>query len=82
LNGCPVYPGIVPTAGFTPFNPGVAVFERNFKNPRTVQYAASIEREIVKSLSFLIAYNYAKSTRLTRFVNRNDPRLYGGVAVF
>lgn len=82
LNGCPVYPGIVPTAGFTPFNPGVAVFERNFKNPRTVQYAASIEREIVKSLSFLIAYNYAKSTRLTRFVNRNDPRLYGGVAIF
>jgi hypothetical protein len=82
LNGCPVYPGIVPTAGFTPFNPGVAVFERNFKNPRTVQYSASVEREIIKDLSFLIAYNYAKSTRLTRFVNRNDARLYGGVAIF
>lgn len=82
LGGCPIYPGIVPTAGFTPFNPGIAVFERNFKNPRTVQYAASIEREIVKSLSILVAYNYAKTTRLTRFVNRNDPRLYGGVAIF
>ena len=33
LGGCPVYPGVVPTAGFTAFNPGVAVFERNFKNP-------------------------------------------------
>lgn len=82
LGGCPVFPGIVPTAGFTPFNPGIAVFERNFKNPRTVQYSASVEREIVKDLSFSIAYNYAKSTRLTRFINRNDSRLYNGVAIF
>lgn len=79
---CPQYPGIVPTAGFTPFNPGIAVFERNFKNPRTIQYSASVERELVKNLNLLVAYNYAKSTRLTRFVNRNDPRLYGGVAIF
>ena len=82
LNGCPVYPGIVPTAGFTPFNPGVAVFERNFKNPRTVQYSASIEREVYANTSILVAYNLAKSTRLTRFVNRNDARLYNGVAIF
>lgn len=79
---CPQYPGIVPTQGFNPFNPGVAVFERNFKNPRTVQYSASIERQIFKDTTFLFAYNYAKSTRLTRFVNRNDPRLYGGTAIF
>ncbi len=82
LGGCPAYPGIFPTAGFTPFNPGVAVFERNFKNPRTIQYSASVEREIAKNLSFLVAYNFAKSTRLTRFVNRNDARLYNGVAIF
>ncbi len=82
LNGCPVFPGIVPTTGFNPFNPGIAVFERNFKNPRTIQYSASVEREIARNLSFLVAYNYAKSTRLTRFVNRNDPRLYNGVAIF
>lgn len=82
LGGCPAFPGIVPTAGFSPFNPGVAVFERNFKNPRTIQYSVSVEREIVRDLNFLFAYNYAKSTRLTRFVNRNDSRLYNGVAVF
>lgn len=82
LGGCPVYPGIVPTAGFTPFNPGVAVFERNFKNPRTYQISASIERELVKDLNLLVAYNFARSVHLTRFVNRNDPRLYGGVAIF
>lgn len=79
---CPVYPGILPTTGFTAFNPGIAVFERNFKNPRTIQYSASIEREIYKNTSFLVAYNYAKTTRLTRFVNRNDARLYNGVAIF
>lgn len=79
---CPDFPGIFPTQGFTPFNPGIAVFERNFKNPRTLQYSASIEREIFANTSFLFAYNYAKSTRLTRFVNRNDPALFGGVAAF
>ncbi len=82
LGGCPVYPGIVPTTGFNPFNPGIAVFERNFKNPRTIQYSASIEREVFKNTSFLFAYNYAKTTRLTRFVDRNDARLYGGVQPF
>jgi hypothetical protein len=83
VNGsCPTYPGIVPTAGFTPFNPGIAVFARDFKNPRTVQYSASIERELIKDLSFLVAYNYAKSTRLTTFINRGDARLYGGVSPF
>ena len=82
LGGCPAYPGIVPTQGFNPFNPGVAVFERNFKNPRTIQLSASVEREIAKNTSILFAYNYAKSDRLTRFVNRNDSRLYNGVAIF
>lgn len=83
LGGCPAYPGIVPTAGFTPFNPGIAVFARGFKNPRTIQYSASVEREIVKDFSFLVAYNVAKSDRLTRFVNRGDGRLYaGGVSPF
>ena len=82
LGGCPAYPGIVPTAGFSPFNPGIAVFAKDFKNPRTVQYSASIEREVYKNTSFLFAYNYAKSTRLTRFVDRNDARLYGGVQPF
>ncbi len=83
LGGCPAYPGIVPTAGFSPFNPGIAVFAKDFKNPRTIQYSASIERELAKGLSFLVAYNFAKSTRLTRFVNRGDGRLYpGGVSPF
>lgn len=79
---CPTYAGILPTAGFTAFNPGIAVFARDFKNPRTIQFSASVEREVYKNTSILFAYNMAKSDRLTRFVNRNDPRLYNGVAIF
>src|SRR5687768_15625474 len=76
--GCPVYPGILSVpAGFTLGNPGIAVFEKNFKNPRTIQLSASVEREILPHTSLLVAYNYAKTDRLTRFVNRNDIRLYG-----
>jgi hypothetical protein len=81
INSCPDYPGIFPTDGSAFPNPGIAVFERNFKNPRTVQYSASVEREIAKYTSVLVAYNYAKTTRLTRFVNRNDIRLYPGAAI-
>ncbi len=83
LGGCPVFPGITPTTGFNPFNPGIAVFERNFKYPQTIQFSASVEREIAKNLNFLVAYNAAKSNHLTRFVDRGDGRLYpGGTSPF
>jgi hypothetical protein len=83
LGGCPTFPGIVPTAGFTPFNPGIATFAKDFKNPRTIQYSASVERQLAKDLNLLVAYNYAKTTRLTVFINRGDGRLYpGGVSPF
>ncbi len=79
---CPVFPGILPLSTFDNSNPGIATFARDFKNPRTIQYSASIEREIAPQTTFLFAYNYAKTTRLTRFVNRNDPALNGGTSPF
>lgn len=79
---CPAYPGVLPTTGFTQFNPGVTIFDRDYRNPRTVQFSASVEREIVKNTSFLIAYNYAKTDRLTRFFDANDARLFNGVSPF
>lgn len=82
ISAFPVFPGIVPTQGFVPFNPGVRVFDKNFHNPRTLQLTLSVEREIVRELSLSVSFNYALSTRLTRYIDRNDPRLYGGVAVF
>lgn len=75
--GCPPFPGVLNPAGFQPSFATVAVFERNFKNPRTIQFSASVERELAKSLSFSVAYNFAKTTNLTRFVDRADAR-FGG----
>src|SRR5262249_25346255 len=82
ISAFPVFPGIVSTQGFTPFNPGIRVFDKHFKNPRTVQFSISVERELAPDLSVSVAFNYAHSTRLTRFINRNDPLLYGGVQPF
>jgi Carboxypeptidase regulatory-like domain/TonB-dependent Receptor Plug Domain len=83
LGGCPAYPRIFDTTGFTPFNPGIATFAKDFKNPRTIQYSASVERQLAKDTNLLVAYNYAKTTRLTVFINRGDGRLYaGGVSPF
>ena len=39
------------TASFAPFNPGVRVFAADFQNPRTLQWGASVEREVAKDLS-------------------------------
>ncbi len=73
---CPLFLTPLPTAPFTPFNPGIAVFKRNFKNPQTVQFSASIEHELIKNLSLTVAFNYAKTVHLTRFINRGDGKFY------
>lgn len=68
------------TANFVPFNPGVRVFAADFENPRTWQWGASIERELVGDVSAGISFSYANSVHLTRFVNRNGPSFIGNYA--
>lgn len=68
------------TANFVPFNPGVRVFAKDFRNPRTLQWGLSIEREVVKDLTLSAGFNYANTVHLTRFVNRNTPSFIGNVA--
>ena len=68
------------TASFSPFNPDVTVFDRNFHNPRTLQWGASVEREIGKDLTLTFGFNYANSVHLTTFINRNAPAFIGHVA--
>jgi hypothetical protein len=63
-----------PGANEVPFQPGIFVVDRNFRNPRTISATAAYERALGKTgLSGSVAYTYARSDRLTRFVNRNDP---------
>jgi hypothetical protein len=76
LGPVPAYPNIIPQSQIgSPFDPDVFVFDKHFKNPRTTSGAVSWEQEFVKDYAFLVKYNYAKGTNITRFVNRNDPLL-------
>jgi hypothetical protein len=73
----PAYPNLLPasqTSG-TPDHPGVYVTDESFQNPRTAAWSASVEREVIPSWAMFLKYNYAKTTHLTRFVDRNAAEL-------
>lgn len=76
LGPVPAYPNLVPTSSVgTPFRPDIYVTSKDFQNPKTFATSVGVEREFLKDFGFLLKYNYAKTTHLTRFVNRNDPLL-------
>jgi len=76
LGPVPAYPNLIPASQIgSPFLPDVFVFDKDFKNPRTNQYSVSWEQELIKDYAFLVKYNYAKGSNITRFINRNDPLL-------
>ena len=53
------------------------VFADDYRNPRSWQWSVGAERELVKDFSVGIAFNYANSVHLTRFINRNYPNRIG-----
>jgi outer membrane receptor for ferrienterochelin and colicin len=76
LGPVPAYPNLIPASQIgAPFLPDVFVFDKDFKNPRTNQYSVSWEQELITDYAFLVKYNYAKGSNITRFINRNDPLL-------
>ncbi|MHB1044932.1 MAG: TonB-dependent receptor [Thermoanaerobaculia bacterium] len=76
LGPVPAYPNLIPQSEVgSPFRPDVYVVDRDFQNPRTVAASVGIEREVMKDYGVLVKYNYAKTTHLTRFINRNDALL-------
>jgi hypothetical protein len=54
------------------FFPDVFVFDKNFKNPRTLNATLAYERQIGPDLGFSLSYTHARTDHLTRFINRND----------
>jgi len=76
LGPVPAYPNLIPQSQVgSPFRPDVYVTSTDFQNPKTVAASVGIEREVLKDYGVLVKYNYAKTTHLTRFINRNDPLL-------
>ena len=69
----PTYGELLPSPQGDPFRPNIFVFDQNFENPRTISAHVGIERELHASgLVGSFGYTYARTDKLTRFVNRND----------
>jgi len=74
LGAPPRYTDLITNIG-SPDHPDVFVFDQDFRNPRTKSASISWEQELIPNYGFLVKYNYAKTDRVTRFINRNDPLL-------
>lgn len=57
------------------FFPDVFVYDKDWQTPRTTATSLSYEREVWTGTAALLKLNYAKTDHITRFTNRNDPRL-------
>ena len=68
----PNYGSLLPAPAGAPFRPDIFVFDKDFKNPRTISASLGYEKEIFNHLAASIAYTYARTDNLTRFINRND----------
>ncbi|HEX3129575.1 MAG TPA: carboxypeptidase regulatory-like domain-containing protein [Thermoanaerobaculia bacterium] len=56
-------------------HPDVFVYDKDWQTPRTISTSLSYEREVWSDTAGLVKLNYAKTDHITRFTNRNDPRL-------
>jgi hypothetical protein len=69
--GVPAYPDLVDTSNFPNTNPGVAVVDKDFRNPRSFRWSLGVEREVTTDLAAGAAFNYANTVHLTRFYDPN-----------
>jgi hypothetical protein len=68
----PPYNSLLPAPAGAPFRPDIFVFDKDFKNPRTFSASIGYDKEIFNHLAASVAYTYAATDNLTRFINRND----------
>jgi hypothetical protein len=68
----PPYNSLLPAPAGAPFRPDIFVYDKDFKNPRTMSASIGYEKEVLAQLAASIAYTYAATDNLTRFINRND----------
>jgi len=75
LGAPPPYTQLIDDSNISAFLPDVFVFDKDWQTPRTLSYSLSYEREVMADTSGLVKLNYAKTDHITRFTNRNDPKL-------
>ncbi|MDP3909868.1 MAG: TonB-dependent receptor [Gemmatimonadales bacterium] len=54
------------------FFPDVFVFDKDFRNPRTLNLSLGYEWQLAGDLAGLISFTHARTDNVTRFINRND----------
>jgi hypothetical protein len=69
--GVPDFPNLVDTSNFVLTNPGIAVVDKDFRNPRSWRWSLGVEREVMPDLAAGAAFNYANTVHLTRFYDPN-----------
>jgi hypothetical protein len=67
----PDYTALLPAPAVVD-HPDIFVVDKDFKNPRTFSASIGYDKEIFNHLAASVAYTYAATDNLTRFVNRND----------
>ena len=65
-----LFPSTIPLSAV--FAPSVFVFDKNFRNPRTLNVTVGYEKQIGADLGFLLSFTHAATRNITRFINRND----------
>jgi hypothetical protein len=72
--GAPAFGSLFPSnvAPSAVYHPDIFVFDKNFRNPRTLTASLAYERQLGNDLGALISITHARTDHLTRFVNRND----------
>ncbi len=68
----PAYNSLLPAPAGAPFRPDIFVIDKDFENPRTFSASIGYDKEIFNHLAASVAYTYAATDHLTRFINRND----------
>ena len=72
LGAPPAYGELLPTPAGGPFQPGVTLFDKDFKNPRTFTATVGFDQAIGSGLVAALSFTHARTDNLTRFFNAND----------
>src|SRR5882762_4462714 len=65
-----LFPSTIPLSAV--FAPSVFVFDKNFRNPRTLNVTGGFEKEVAADLGLMLSFTHAHTDFVSRFINRND----------
>src|SRR5207302_1640156 len=64
-----LFPSTIPLSAV--FAPSVFVFDKNFRNPRTLNITIGYEKQVAADLGLMLSFTHAHTDFVSRFINRN-----------